>query len=262
MKRITLLVTTLALLLAACSGATPASNGTATTPGMGMGRQSGMMARHHAPIPEEYAGLRSPVAADESSLERGAELFATHCATCHGDGGMGDGVAGAALDPMPAPIAQTSQMMSDDYLYWRISEGGAHEPFSSAMPKWKEVLDETARWDLINYVRALGSGTVQPRQGTGGAVFDSTVQATRQAEVMAAAVEQQVVTQAEADTFAEVQAAVEALRAQSTAAMTGSMDAMQEQLLATLVQAGTITQGQADVFSDVHTRLMEAGLME
>jgi len=43
----------------------------------------------------------------------------------HGDGGMGDGPAGKGLVPAPVPIAHTSQMMSDSYLFRRISEGGA-----------------------------------------------------------------------------------------------------------------------------------------
>ncbi len=261
-KRITLSALALVLLLAACGRTIPASEEAAASPGRGMGRQSGMMARHHEPIPEAYAGLANPVAADESSLERGVELFTTHCASCHGDGGMGDGPASAGIDPAPAPIAHTSQMMGDAYLFWRVSEGGAMAPFNSAMPAWKGALDEPARWDVINYIRALGSGAVMPRQGMGGAAFDPVVQATRQVEMLATAVDQRVLTQAEADMFAEVHTAVEALRMQNMAGMSGNMADMQAELLAALVQAGTITQEQADTFSDVHGRLLDAGLME
>ena len=71
---------------------------------------------------------------------------------------MGDGPTGETLDLPPAAIAHTSQMMGDDYLYYRVSEGGAAEPFISSMPAWKGVLDEEARWDVINYVRALDGG--------------------------------------------------------------------------------------------------------
>jgi hypothetical protein len=88
------------------------------------------------------------------------------------------------------------------------------------------------------------------------------VQAAQEAEMLATAVEQQVLTQAEADTFAEVHLAVEELRSESGRGMSGSMSDMQEELLAELVQAGAITQEQADTFSDVHARLLEAGLME
>ena len=88
----------------------------------------GMHHAHHAEIPDEYAGLSNPVAADDASIQRGGEIFAASCAVCHGDGGMGDGPAAASLDPPVMPIAHTSQMLSDAYLFWRISEGGQGDP--------------------------------------------------------------------------------------------------------------------------------------
>ena len=185
MKKLLLLVLSI-ILLTACG-----SQANESSPGMGMGNNN-MMNRHHAQIPAEYAGLKNPITADEASLERGAQLYGTNCASCHGDGGMGDGPAGSALDPVPAPVAHTSQMMADDYLFWRISEGGT--PFNTSMPPWKS-LDEQSRWDLINYVRALGAGTVQPGAGMGGVAFDPTQQAVQQAEMLAKAVDQKVITQ-------------------------------------------------------------------
>ncbi|HUM68766.1 MAG TPA: hypothetical protein PLK31_07975, partial [Chloroflexota bacterium] len=126
----------------------------------------------------------------------------------------------------------------------------------------KSTLDEQARWDVINYMRALGSGAVQPRQGIGGAALDPTAQAERQAQMLATAVDQGILTQAESDVFAEVHTAIEALRAQGMDNMSGDMNSMQTEMLAELVQAGSISQEQADTFSDVHIRLLDAGLME
>ena len=175
---------------------------------------------------------------------------------------MGDGPAGTGLDPAPAPVARTSQMMGDSYLFWRISEGGSMEPFNSAMPAWKNALDEQARWDLINYVRALGSGAVTPREGTGGAAFDPAGQATRQAEMLATAVAEGVLTRSEADLFTEVHAAVETVQAQGMEDRGGNMADVEAELLAELVRAETITQEEADAFLDIHARLLDAGLME
>lgn len=228
---------------------------------MGMGND--MMARHMAPIPSEYAGLTSPIAADEESLARGEETYTLLCASCHGDGGMGDGPAGAALDPVPAPIAHTSQMMGDDYLFWRISEGGAMEPFNSLMPTWKASLDEQARWDVINYVRALGRGEVMPRQGMGGAAFDPQAEAAMQAEMLARGVEQGIISQDEADTFDQIHALMDDYRGtQMQQGFTGSMADRRDIMLAELVNDGKITQSQADAFADIHDRLIEAGLMQ
>lgn len=230
--------------------------------GMGMGMGGGMMERHHAAIPDEYSGLASPAQADEASIERGGALYATNCASCHGDGGMGDGIAGAALNPAPAAVAHTSQMMGDNYLYWRISEGGAQ--FSSAMPAWKDILDEQARWDLIHYMRALGAGKAAPASQMGGALYDPAAQAAHQAEMLANAVEQGVITQAEAEMFKTVHDATEAYRAaHPEMASSGlSTDENQAAMLAALVKAQTITQEQADAFKDIHDRIGAAGLMQ
>jgi mono/diheme cytochrome c family protein len=65
---------------------------------------SSMMARHHAAIPDEYAGLTNPILADEASIERGANIYTAQCASCHGDGGMGDGPA-AVSPPCYPPTA-------------------------------------------------------------------------------------------------------------------------------------------------------------
>ena len=250
----TLLVAVLTLLLTACG-----AQGNDTNPGMSM-NNDGMMSRHHAEIPAEYAGLKNPIPADEESLERGAALYTTNCASCHGDGGMGDGPAGSALVPAPAAVAHTSQMMADDYLFWRVSEGGT--PFATSMPPWK-VLDEQSRWDIVNYMRALGSGTVNPAVGMGGEAYDPVVQATRQAKMLAQAVDEGVVTQEEASTFKLVHDAVEQYQSEHPEIMNSGKNATEREatILSALVDETIITQTQADAFQDIHDRLGTSGLM-
>ncbi|NHZ71786.1 MAG: c-type cytochrome [Aquificales bacterium] len=231
--------------------------------GMGNGMGGGMMSRHHAVIPEEYAGFTNPISADEASIERGGEIYTAQCASCHGDGGVGDGPAGVNLDPAPANIAHTSQMLGDDYMYWRISEGGAMAPFNSTMISWKSILEEDDRWDVINYVQALGSGGVTPGQHMGGAAFDPAVEAAKQEEMLAEAVAQGVITEAESAVFAEAHETVDGQMMQNRdAGMSGSMDDMMADVLAGLVESGELTQAQADTFLSVHDRLAEAGLMQ
>ncbi len=254
------------IALIALAGCTATEEATTAGGGMGMGRgmgmgDSGMMARHQATIPSDYAGLTNPIAADEASLERGAETYTTFCTTCHGDGGMGDGPASAALDPAPAPLAHTGQMMGDDYLFWRVAEGGAFEPFNSGMPAWKDALDENQRWDVINYIQALGQGTVVPRGQMGGATFDPEAEAARHAEMAAQGVEQGLFTQAEADTFVVVHAEIDTLMATGVD-RTGNPADLQATLLAQLVDAGTITAADAATFNKVHDGLMAAGIMQ
>ena len=250
---------------AASTSSTPAADAeTSATRPMGMGPGSGMMARHRATIPEAYAGLTNPVPADEDSLLRGRDIYEQYCSTCHGEGGMGDGPAGVQLDPAPAPIAHTSRMLGDDYLFWRISEDGAHEPFSSAMPRWQDVLDDADRWDVINYVRALGSGQALLRPGPGaGATFDPAAEALRHEQIATEGVDQGVISQVEADAFVAVHAELDSLLAAETAGnMSGDMDMRQQEMLTKLVAAGTITQESAELFNAAHDKLINAGIMQ
>jgi len=234
---------------------------TVETTGMGaMGRGRGMMQFHHAPIPEEYAGLTNPIPADDASIARGGETYASHCATCHGDGGMGDGPGGVTLDPLPTAIAHTSQMMGDDYLFWRVSEGGLGDPFNTGMIPWGNILTEDERWDVLNYVRALGSGQVMPRRNAGGAAFDAEVMAQRQAEMLKTAVLMELVTQEQADVFSASHEAVDAIMMDKRGS--GGADNMMGETVAELVAAGELTQADADTFILVHDLLAEAGLMQ
>jgi mono/diheme cytochrome c family protein len=218
----------------------------------------GMHVAHHAQIPDEYADLSNPVAADDASLQRGGEIFAASCAVCHGDGGMGDGPAAASLDPSVPPIAHTGQMLSDAYLFWRISEGGQGDPLQSAMPAWKGVLDEAARWDVINYVHALGQGAIQPQRHMGGMMFDPAFEQQQRQEMLDEAIDLGLIDREEADTFDRVHQALDDLMAETGLRMQGNN---LPALLAILVERATTPQGEADDFQHVHDLLQENGLM-
>lgn len=109
----------------------------------------------HADPPDEYADLTNPFAGDHEAAEAGAEIYEINCATCHGPEGLGDGPAAEGLDPKPASLADAHLMedMTDGALFWRVSEGGAFEPFNSAMPPWKDALSEEQIWQVITYLR-------------------------------------------------------------------------------------------------------------
>lgn len=119
---------------------------------------SSMGGHIHADPPSEYAKLTNPFTGDAAALAAGQTIFNTNCMTCHGAQGQGDGPTSVALNPKPANLAdrQMMDMLSDGYLFWRVSEGGAMAPFNSAMPSWKAALSEEQRWQVISYVRSLG----------------------------------------------------------------------------------------------------------
>lgn len=111
----------------------------------------------HADLPHEYEGFENPFGDDNEAIAVGGELFATNCATCHGESGEGDGPAAVGLDPQPATLADSAMMedLSEAYIFWRITEGGTMEPFNSAMPPWGDSLTEDQRWQLVSFVRSL-----------------------------------------------------------------------------------------------------------
>ncbi|MBE7549798.1 MAG: cytochrome c [Anaerolineales bacterium] len=116
------------------------------------------MAHAHVDPPSEYAQLTNPFAGDAVAIAAGQTIFDTNCATCHGPQGQGDGLAATGLNPKPANLADRQMLdsLSDGYLFWRVSEGGALAPFNSAMPAWKATLSEEQRWQVISYLRSLG----------------------------------------------------------------------------------------------------------
>ena len=114
---------------------------------------TGKELRQNAPVPGEYTGLKNPIEPDQYSLMSGESTFLEYCIFCHGEFGMGDGENAKDFYPRPPQTPHTSHMMADDYLFWRISEGG--EEFRTAMVAFKGRLSEKQRWDVINYVRTF-----------------------------------------------------------------------------------------------------------
>lgn len=107
-------------------------------------------------IPPAYAGKTNPHSGDAAAAAEGQTLYQANCTSCHGPAGRGDGPAAAGLEPKPANLAAVQKGLADDFLLWRISEGGAMAPFNSQMPSWKSVLNEDQIWQVITYLRTLG----------------------------------------------------------------------------------------------------------
>lgn len=86
-------------------------------------------------------------------LARGSLLFQRECAGCHGDGGKGDGAAGAGLVPAPANLADHAALTDVTPLgfYQRITIGVA----GTAMPAYETRLSADDRWALAAYASTL-----------------------------------------------------------------------------------------------------------
>lgn len=95
-----------------------------------------------------FADVPNPAAPDADSLARGEALYETHCLTCHGDGGGGDGPVGEKYVPPPADLTLPYvQNQPDGRLFYTISHGGL------VMPHYRDAIAAEERWHLVNYIK-------------------------------------------------------------------------------------------------------------
>ena len=103
------------------------------------------------PVPDAAKNKKNPVPSDAQTIATGKTLWSTHCKSCHGAKGLGDGTKAATLKTEPGdfskPLVQTQ---TDGSLFYKLSEG------RDDMPSFKKkVPDEDDRWALVNFMRTL-----------------------------------------------------------------------------------------------------------
>ena len=100
--------------------------------------------------PNDAVVVTNPITPDKTTLADGQKIYTAYCTPCHGPKGKGDGAAAASLTPKPADhTSSLVQSETDGSLFWKISEG------RKPMPTYKTALNETQRWELVNYIRTL-----------------------------------------------------------------------------------------------------------
>ena len=102
-------------------------------------------------VPDAAKNKKNPVASDAQTLATGKTLYTTHCKSCHGAKGMGDGSKAAQLKTEAGDFTKaTFQSQTDGALFYKTSEG------RDDMPSFKKkVPDEDDRWALVNFMRTL-----------------------------------------------------------------------------------------------------------
>jgi cytochrome c oxidase cbb3-type subunit 2 len=113
-----------------------------------------------APLPLEPSIDRGQKPAPSAELtDRGLKVFATNCATCHGEKGMGNGPASFAAQPKPRNFTrglfkvhsnESGQLPTDEDLFDTISRGMR----GSAMPSFAQLTTDE-RWALVEAVKSL-----------------------------------------------------------------------------------------------------------
>ena len=103
------------------------------------------------PVPDNYKTMKNPVASSAESIAEGKTLYGTHCKSCHGTKGLGDGSKAAQLKTEPGNFSTADfQSQTDGSLFYKTSEG------RDDMPSFKKKIpDADERWSLVNFMRTL-----------------------------------------------------------------------------------------------------------
>ena len=104
-------------------------------------------------------GTRLARAADDEAAKAGRTLYVRHCATCHGEGGRGDGASAASFATKPADLTDGRLMngLPDEFLVSVIMHGGPAEGLSPGMPPFSAYLSDTDTRLLITYLRTIAA---------------------------------------------------------------------------------------------------------
>lgn len=122
-----------------------------------------------------YVWSRSIAGMSPSRFSDVWKIYGENCSVCHGTTAKGDGPLSRTLNPLPFNFQNRKAMaeQTDEFLYWRISEGGQFRFIPkgvtehmtaqarslyvhqwSAMPSWRGILTEDQRWMLVDGVRS------------------------------------------------------------------------------------------------------------
>src|SRR5690349_9632437 len=103
------------------------------------------------PVPEAAKNKKNPVASNAESINAGKALWGTHCKSCHGTKGMGDGPKAAQLKTEPGDFSKADiQGQTDGSIFYKVSEG------RDDMPGFKKKIpDQDELWSIVNYLRSF-----------------------------------------------------------------------------------------------------------
>lgn len=100
--------------------------------------------------PQKARAKRNPLEQDPDAVATGKKLFGLHCAECHGE---------AAEGTRRAPSLRESEVQDapPGAIFWVLTNGIVWH----GMPVWSK-LPEPRRWQLVAYIKSLGSESKTP----------------------------------------------------------------------------------------------------
>jgi mono/diheme cytochrome c family protein len=102
-------------------------------------------------VPDADKNKVNPLKGDAASVATGKALYATHCKSCHGTKGKGDGPKASQLDTECGDFSKaTFQAQTDGSLFYKTKVG------RKDMPSFKtKIPDANDMWAVVNYMRTL-----------------------------------------------------------------------------------------------------------
>lgn len=103
------------------------------------------------PVPDASKNKVNPLKGDAASIATGKTLYNTHCKSCHGTKGKGDGTKAAQLDTECGDFTSAAfQSQTDGALFYKTMEG------RKDMPSFKKKIpDADEMWAIVNFMRTL-----------------------------------------------------------------------------------------------------------
>ena len=99
-------------------------------------------------VPDNYKTMKNPVKFDKTAA---AALYSTHCKSCHGKEGLGDGTKAAQLDTPCGDFSTTDfQKQTDGAIFYKTTVGRDDMPAFD-----KKIPDADDRWQLVHYMRTM-----------------------------------------------------------------------------------------------------------
>lgn len=103
------------------------------------------------PVPDKFKAMKNPIASNATTIADGKALWNTHCKSCHGAKGLGDGSKAAQLKTEPGDFSKVvTQGQTDGAIFYKTSEGRGDMPSFK-----KKVPDADERWSIVNYLRTF-----------------------------------------------------------------------------------------------------------
>ncbi len=100
----------------------------------------------------DIASVKEPWVENNDVIQYGEGVYKANCAMCHGDKGLGDGAAGAALNPKPRNFVEGQWKVGGDSisLFKTVSGGIA----GTSMPGFSQIKPQD-RWAVVQFIRSI-----------------------------------------------------------------------------------------------------------